>query len=140
MFWFLMLSAKIIGFKYIKNYKPIHVSQAMGLSLDKILQLLSNEMPGLMPGLEPNKDKVNETLESLSLQRGESYLSMGIGKNILPAIVALHGVDAVGFDIDKDALQYQKEVSARLAFPCIKQKAALMCIISILMTHTQPNM
>ena len=58
----------------------MHISQARGLSLDEILQLIWDEMPDPMTGLELNKDKIQTTLDALSLQKGDEYLSLGAGK------------------------------------------------------------
>ena len=93
----------------------MHISQAMSLSLDEILQLTWDEMPNPMTGLELNKDKIQTTLDALSLQKGEEYLSLGIGKNILPFIVAMHGVNVTGLDTDPEVLKYQSDISEKFS-------------------------
>lgn len=74
----------------------------MAPSLDSVLRLISDNIPGLM-GLESDKERIRRTLEALSLQEGESYISMGIGKNVLPILVAIQGINVVGVDIDGKA-------------------------------------
>jgi SAM-dependent methyltransferase len=85
----------------------------MESTLSQVLEVILHEMPDLMSGLNHRRDKIVKTLDSLSLQRGEKYLSVGIGKNLFPLIVAMHGIDVRGVDIDEKCLNYQKELAEK---------------------------
>jgi len=75
----------------------------MIISLDQMLEF--------MPDLKPRKRDIQKTLDALDLQHGQRYLSVGIGKNRFPLLVALHGLEVTGFDIDQDSVVYQTNLS-----------------------------
>ena len=81
----------------------------MIISLDEILELVD------LGNLKTRKEEMQKTIDALSLQRGGKYLSIGVGMNSLPLIVALHGLNVTGIDISEESLQYQRELSEKFA-------------------------
>ena len=77
------------------------------------MALLRADFAEVMPDLKKDEDRIRETLEALSLERGDRYISLGIGKNLLPLIIAMQGVDVVGVDISSEALNFQMQNLAR---------------------------
>ena len=69
--------------------------------------LLKADLAELVPHLE-DRAMIAQTLEALSLRKGETYVSLGVGRNLLPLIIALQGLNVVGVDIDPSALEYQR--------------------------------
>lgn len=59
--------------------------------------------------------EIIETIGELSLRSGETYVSLGIGRNLLPLTVALQGISVTGVDIDSSALNYQTQIAERYA-------------------------
>lgn len=72
--------------------------------------LLRTDFVELMPDLKKDEGKIKETLEALSLREGEHYISLGIGKNLLPLIIAMQGIHVTGVDISPDALAFQMQM------------------------------
>ena len=85
------------------------------LSLLEIIELITSLEPEnpKVQNLSSDEPKIAETLDALALEQGQTYLSMGIGFNVLPLIVALHGLHVTAVDIARDVLQYQKDISDR---------------------------
>ena len=96
----------------------------MGPPLDEILK-----MDGL-GDLEPRREEIGRTLEALSLQGNQEYLSIGIGRNRLPLIVALHGLNVTGVDFDEEKLQYQREQSGKFAVQ-LKEAGGSLKLINV---------
>ncbi|MEK6949498.1 MAG: hypothetical protein AABX34_04700 [Nanoarchaeota archaeon] len=73
------------------------------------MALLKTNFVDIMHHLEKDKVKIMETLEALSLREGERYISLGIGTNLLPFIIAMQGVNVMGIDISPEALAFQMQ-------------------------------
>ena len=54
------------------------------------------------------KEEITITLEQLNLKPGQKYYSLGIGKNSLPILAALSGLDVVGIDVNPENILYQE--------------------------------
>ncbi len=73
------------------------------------MALLRTDFTKVMPGLKNDGVRINETLGALSLREGERYISLGIGENLLPLIIAMQGVSVTGVDIDPEVLRCQTQ-------------------------------
>ncbi|MBI2558120.1 hypothetical protein HYW20_02250 [Candidatus Woesearchaeota archaeon] len=72
------------------------------------IQILSD-----FEGLSHYKSKLEETINSLNLEVGQRYLSVGIGSNLLPLMIALRGVAVIGFDLNKEHTNFQFDLGKR---------------------------
>lgn len=74
---------------------------------------LGTKFVEVMPDLKRAEAQIKKTLEALSLEGGERYISLGIGKNLLPFIIAMQGVKVIGIDISLDVLTFQMQMLDR---------------------------
>lgn len=81
-------------------------------ALDEILELL--------PDLKIKRNQIERTLAALPLQKNSNYLSIGIGSNEMPGIIAAHGLNVQGLDISDEHLRYQKSLFGLLSRFLIK--------------------
>lgn len=72
------------------------------------IQILSD-----FEGLSSYKSKLEETINSLNLETGQRYLSVGIGSNLLPLMIALRGVAVIGFDRNRELMNFQFDLGRK---------------------------
>lgn len=102
----------------------------MGITLDEILEL--------MPELKLHRDEIKRTLDVLDLLESREYLSIGIGKNKLPLIIALHGLKVIGFDINEEILQHQRKLSTDFA-PYLQKAGGSLEVINFDVFYHPPT-
>ena len=77
------------------------------------MALLKTDFAELIPNIKQDEAQIKKTLEALSLREGERYISLGIGKNLLPLMIAMQGVHVTGVDISPEALAFQMQMLDR---------------------------
>lgn len=65
--------------------------------------------------LKPYQDGLQQTFEVLDLKPGERYVSVGIGKNRIPLLAALLGLEVVGLEPDHSTREYQAAAAQRIS-------------------------
>ena len=89
----------------------------MKSKLDEILEYL--------PHLKTNRKGIERTLAAMPLQKNSNYLSIGLGSNEMPGIIAAHGLNVLGLDISDEHLRYQESLSGLLSPILIKSGGSL---------------
>ena len=77
------------------------------------MALLKTDFAELIPNIKQDEAQIKKTLEALSLREGEHYISLGIGKNLLPLIIAMQGINVTGVDISQEVLAFQMQMLGR---------------------------
>ena len=75
--------------------------------------ILRTDFVEVMPKITQDEAQIKKTSEALSLREGERYISLGIGKNLLPLIIAMQGVNVTGVDINPEVLAFQMQMLGR---------------------------
>ena len=75
--------------------------------------ILRADFAEIMPDLKRDEAQIKKTLEALSMEGGERYISLGIGRNLLPLIIAMQGVNVIGIDTSPDVLAFQMQMLDR---------------------------
>lgn len=79
--------------------------------------------------LSSDRSNLEKTISSLNLKTGQRYVSVGIGTNILPFMIALHGVDVVGFEIERECVEYQAMLREKYG-PLLKEVRGSIDVIN----------